>query len=241
MADQSRIRRRRRRLLLVLTGCTVLLIAGVWTDTDARARARHETATLTAANRHLRSLRSQVRAMAATRTATATKRTELEAYIAVTLGQLANTNTSLNSAKQSAFLLGVNIGTLETCLGGVQSALGAIGGGDNTKAANDISIVSDACTELAGGTKSGLVYPFDFPDPDVVLVGQTYFAYATNSVAGNIQIIDSTDLQHWTAVGNALPSLPPWAFKGSTWAPSVTHIGGHYNLYYAVDTIAERH
>ena len=54
--------------------------------------------------------------------------------------------------------------------------------------------------------RSGLVYPFDFPDPDVILVGQTYYAYATNSVAGNIQIIDSTDLTHWTAVGNALPS-----------------------------------
>ena len=158
--------------------------------------------------------------------------------MAVTLGQLAETNTSLNSTKQTAFLLGVNIGTLETCLGGVQSALGAIGGGDNAKAANDISVVSAACTELAGGTKSGLVYPFDFPDPDVILVGQTYYAYATNSVGGNIQIIDSTDLEHWTAIGNALPSLPSWAIKGSTWAPSVIQMGGQYDLYYAVDTIA---
>ena len=170
--------------------------------------------------------------------ATATKRSELEAYIAVTTGQLADTNTSLNSTKQTAFLLGVNIGTLETCLGGVQSALGAINGGDNAKAANDISVVSAACTELAGGTKSGLVYPFDFPDPDVILVGQTYYAYATNSVGGNIQIIDSTDLEHWTAVGNALPNLPSWAIKGSTWAPSVIQIGGQYDLYYAVDTMA---
>jgi hypothetical protein len=224
-------------LLLALSVCTVLLIVSIWTDVHVRARARHETATLAAANRHLRSLRNQVLATTATRTATATKRSELESYIAVTLGQLADTNTSLDSTKQAAFLLGVSIGTLETCLGGVQSALGAIDGGDNTKAANDISIVSDACTVLAGGTKSGLVYPFDFPDPDVILVGRTYYAYATNSVAGNIQIADSTDLQHWTAVGNALPSLPPWAFKGSTWAPSVTHIGGSYNLYYAVDTI----
>ena len=94
---------------------------------------------------------------------------------------------------------------------------------------------------MAGGTKSGLVYPFDFPDPDVILVGQTYYAYATNSVGGNIQIIDSTDLEHWTAVGNALPNLPSWAIKGSTWAPSVIQIGGQYDLYYAVDTIGERH
>ncbi len=215
----------------------MLLIAAVWTDTDARDRARNETARLAAANRHLTSLRHQVTATVATRTATATKRSELEAYMAVTLGQLGNTNSSLNSTKQTAFLLGVNIGTLETCLGGVQSALDAIRFGNNSKAASDISVVSDACTELAGGSNSGLVYPFDFPDPDVILVGQTYYAYATNSVAGNIQIIDSTDFKHWTAVGNALPHLPSWAATGDTWAPSVTRSGGHYNLYYAVDSV----
>jgi hypothetical protein len=237
VVDRSRARRRRRRLLFVLAGCTVLLIAAIWTDTNARDQARHETATLAAANRHLTSLRHQVTATAATRAATATKRSELEAYIAVTLGQLASTNSSLNSTKQTAFLLGVNIGTLETCLGGVQSALDAIRFGNNSKAANDISVVSDACTELAGGSNSGLVYPFDFPDPDVILVGQTYYAYATNSVAGNIQIIDSTDLKQWTAVGNALPHLPPWAATGDTWAPSVTRSGNHYNLYYAVDSV----
>jgi beta-xylosidase len=66
-------------------------------------------------------------------------------------------------------------------------------------------------------------------------VGQTYFAYATNSVAGNIQIIDSTDLSHWTAVGNALPSLPAWATPDNTWAPSVAMIGGTFVLYYAAN------
>jgi arabinan endo-1,5-alpha-L-arabinosidase len=239
VADQARTRRRRRRLLVVISCSVVLLIAAIWTDVDARAQSRHESATLAAANGHLKQLRHQVTATAATRTATATKRSELESYMAVTLGQLASTNSSLNSTKQTAFLLGVNIGTLETCLGGVQSALGDIHGGDNTKAANDISVVSDACTELAGGSDSGLVYPFDFPDPNVILVGQTYYAYATNSVAGNIQIVDSTDLKHWTAVGNALPHLPSWAATGYTWAPSVTRIGGHYNLYYAVDPMGK--
>ena len=69
----------------------------------------------------------------------------------------------------------------------------------------------------------------------MILVGQTYYAYATNSVAGNIQIIDSTDLTHWTAIGNALPHLPSWANTGYTWAPSVAQIGAHYDMYYAVD------
>ncbi len=81
----------------------------------------------------------------------------------------------------------------------------------------------------------GLVYPFDFPDPDVILVGQTYYAYATNSVAGNIQMISSSDLVHWTAIGNALPSLPSWAAANLTWAPGVATLDGHFELYYAVD------
>ena len=104
---------------------------------------------------------------------------------------------------------------------------------NNAGAAKDISAVSGPCTQLAGGSRTGLVYPFDFPDPSVILAGQTYFAYATNSVAGSIQIIESTDLSHWTAVGNALPSLPAWATPDNTWAPSVAMIGGTFVLYYA--------
>ena len=238
MTDPARLVRRRRRILLAVTACVCLLVAAIWTDVDARTRARHGDQALTSANGHLKRLRHQVAATFATGLATETKRSQLESFLAATLGQLASTNSSLSSTKQTAFFLGVNIGTLETCLGGVQNALSAIGNRNNNKAAGDISVVSDACTQLAGGTSSGLVYPFDFPDPDVILVGQTYYAYATNSVAGNIQIIDSTDLEHWTAIGNALPRLPSWANTGYTWAPSVTKIGAHYDMYYAVDPTA---
>ena len=100
-------------------------------------------------------------------------------------------------------------------------------------AAEDISAVSGACLTLDAGSGGGLAYPFDFPDPDVILAGNTYFAYATNSVAGNIQIIQSTNLTSWTAVGNALPALPSWAAPDATWAPAVALIGGAYVLYYA--------
>ena len=139
------------------------------------------------------------------------------------MSQLATTNGSLANTNVHAYVQGVGIDTLQTCLGGVKSAFGHIAAKNNAQAAKDISAVSGACTQLAGGTSTGLVYPFDFPDPAVILVGQTYYAYATNSVAGNIQIIDSTDLSHWTAVGNALPSLPAWASANYTWAP----VGGH--------------
>jgi beta-xylosidase len=95
--------------------------------------------------------------------------------------------------------------------------------------------VSDACLTLDGGTNEGLVYPFDFPDPFVLRVGSSYFAYATNSTEGNIQIIESSDLAHWTAVGNALPELPPWAEPGGTWAPALLQIGSTFLLYYAAE------
>ena len=52
-------------------------------------------------------------------------------------------------------------------------------------------------------------------------------------MAGNIQIIESTDLTNWNAVGNALPTLPAWAAPDATWAPGVAVIGGAYQLYYA--------
>jgi beta-xylosidase len=131
--------------------------------------------------------------------------------------------------------LNVGITTLDTCLGGVENALQQIAAKDNARAAQDISSVSGPCGALENTANDGLVYPFDFPDPDVIVVGQTYYAYATNSVAGNIQIIASNDLTHWTAVGNALPALPAWATPDNTWAPSVDELNGRFMLFYAVD------
>ncbi|MGO8826840.1 MAG: glycoside hydrolase family 43 protein [Acidimicrobiales bacterium] len=235
MADFRRRPRRKWAVAVTIVLGAALLVAAVWTDVQERTRARHEEAALAAAGAHLASLRHDV---AVTRFATAVttgKRNALQASIAVTLSQLASTNEVLAATNVHAFLQGASIDTLQTCLGGVQNALGQISAHDTTQAAKDISSVSGPCSALDGGTSAGLVYPFDFPDPDVILVGQTYFAYATNSVAGNIQIIESTDLTHWTAVGNALPSLPTWAQAQYTWAPAVAFIGGTFVLYYAAN------
>ncbi len=220
--------------MTIVLGIALLTVA-VWTGVQARTRARNEEAALATANAHLASLRHDV---ALTRLATAVstgKRNSLQASIATTLSQLVATNSLLATTNVHASLQGASIDTLQTCLGGVQNALGQISANDNNKAAEDISAVSGPCSALDGGTAAGLVYPFDFPDPDVILVGQTYFAYATNSVAGNVQIIESTDLTHWTAVGNALPHLPAWAEPHYTWAPAVAAIGGTFVLYYAAN------
>src|SRR5438552_7083130 len=61
----------------------------------------------------------------------------------------------------------------------------------------------------------------DFPDPGAVYAGGSYYAFATNGNAQNVQAARSADLAHWTALPDALPNLPSWAYAGRTWAPDV--------------------
>jgi hypothetical protein len=231
-----------RQLRSLLIAGAVAVAAGlgvaIWYDAHAHLRAGSEQSTLRAAQHHLAALRHSVKVTNYANTVTTNRRNGLEASISTTLGQLAGVEASLNSANAGASLEGVGISTLHACLGGVQAALNQVSAHNNGAAANDISAVSVPCAQLDGGANAGLAYPFDFPDPDVILVGHTYYAYATNSVAGNIQIIASTDLTHWNAIGNALPSLPSWAKPDNTWAPSVTRMNGMFLMYYAVDVAA---
>ncbi len=223
---------------LVVAGIVVAvsgLGAAIWYDADAHVRASAEASTLRTAEHHLATLRHD-RALTDYADAVKTNtRNNLQASIGTTMGQLAGVEASLNNANAGASLEGLGIAALHTCLGGVQDALFSIAGHNNPAAAKAISAVSGPCSSLDGGANAGLVYPFDFPDPFVALFGQTYYAYATNSVAGNIQIISSTDLNHWASVGNALPSLPGWAKANETWAPSVTIRNGTYLMYYTAE------
>src|SRR5260370_38188537 len=85
----------------------------------------------------------------------------------------------------------------------------------------------------AGGTFQNPVHGRDFPDPFVLHVGDTYYAYATNAGGINVQTAVSRDLVHWTAGPDALPALPSWSSTGLTWAPTVLRRGdGTYLLYY---------
>jgi beta-xylosidase len=75
----------------------------------------------------------------------------------------------------------------------------------------------------------------DFPDPDVLSVGDNYYAYATNSNQLNIQAARSADLVHWELLGDALPELPAWAVQsfGWAWAPEVfSPAEGDYVMYF---------
>lgn len=78
------------------------------------------------------------------------------------------------------------------------------------------------------------VDPRDFPDPFVLNTGEGYLAFATNSGETNVQVISSRDLERWNTEPDALPILPAWASRGSTWAPAVLTRDGSYVLFYTV-------
>ena len=56
----------------------------------------------------------------------------------------------------------------------------------------------EATSEPASGeTYTNPVYPRDFPDPHAIRVGDTYFAYSTNTGTSYVPVIRSTDLVSW--------------------------------------------
>lgn len=83
-----------------------------------------------------------------------------------------------------------------------------------------------------GTTFQNPVLRNDFPDPHIIRVGESYYAYATNGSGKNVQLSTSTDLVHWSVPREAMPALPTWAKGGFTWAPEVLAVGDRYLLYF---------
>ncbi|MEV0173133.1 family 43 glycosylhydrolase [Streptomyces sp. NPDC050803] len=87
----------------------------------------------------------------------------------------------------------------------------------------------------ASAASSGPVLDRDFPDPDLVKVGDTYHAYATNADGKYVQHATSTDLLNWTvADADALPAVGAWARpdRSLVWAPEVFGADGEFIMYY---------
>lgn len=94
-------------------------------------------------------------------------------------------------------------------------------------------------------------YAGDFPDPSVLRVGNTYYAYGTTINYLNLPVIHSTDLVTWTAratndpdrwwLNDAMPITGSWSeitqvgrrTFGATWAPSVIQRGPYFVAAYA--------
>lgn len=94
--------------------------------------------------------------------------------------------------------------------------------------------------------------PIDFPDPSIMKTGETFYAYSTGAPGGTVQVITSTDLEHWDWVGDAFvgPTIyaaeqhgSSWAvLQGTTWAPSVIERPDNppsqrFVLYYAAKAV----
>jgi hypothetical protein len=201
---------------------------------DELASARHGIETSRRETGRTRDVLAQTATAVAARGA---ERDQVRDSAALTAERLLMTQGSSNAAQGTAFLQQGQIGALQTCIDGVQTSLGFLGGGNRPSAITTLQNVSLACNAAVGangGTHP--VFAFDFPDPYVLRVGNTYYAYATNAGAGDIQVAKSTDLRNWVFVGNALAGLPGWAVPNATWAPSVlpraTDAGTIYITYY---------
>jgi beta-xylosidase len=215
-----------------LTALALLALSVIGYDVAVVTAGHRSERALTVTRRQLVSAQAELtRARARTITVTATRDARREAEVR-TVGEIASANQNLGSESRTKFFQGISIGTLNTCLDGVAQAVSAISAANLGAAVNSIDQASSSCLSL-DGSNTGLVYPYDFPDPFILPVGGVYYGYATNSVAGNIQIIRSTDLTHWTTVGDALPQEPSWAAPNATWAPSVLQRGSTFVLYYS--------
>ncbi|MPY66586.1 family 43 glycosylhydrolase [Deinococcus sp. SDU3-2] len=81
-------------------------------------------------------------------------------------------------------------------------------------------------------TYTNPVIPDDFPDPFILRVGGTYYAYGTNSGGVDLPVLKSSDLVKWQRVGEGMGRLGAWATGGYTWAPEVARTSAGYVLYY---------
>lgn len=76
--------------------------------------------------------------------------------------------------------------------------------------------------------------PLDWGDPDLVAYGGTYYLYSSQPLNWvNVPVEWGRRGGTWSGVHDALPTLPPWAGPGATWAPEVHRFGPRWVLYFA--------
>ena len=83
------------------------------------------------------------------------------------------------------------------------------------------------------------ILPYDYSDPDVIRVGETYLMTSSsfNNVPG-LQILTSRDLVHWQIEDAAIPHVLPGYQQGDkvlgnfVWAPSIREHDGLLYIFY---------
>lgn len=87
----------------------------------------------------------------------------------------------------------------------------------------------------AGDTFSNPVYARYFADPFVLRHGDDYYAYGTSTVTddhGAFEILQSTDLVHWTSLGTAMAAVDGLLARDH-WAPEVAEHEGTFYMYFS--------
>src|SRR4051794_16994355 len=78
----------------------------------------------------------------------------------------------------------------------------------------------------------------DFPDPSILKVGSTWWAFATSTGNIHAQVATANDFDAWTKTGkDALPKLPSWvnAANPQVWAPDVIQrVSGKKLLHFMI-------
>jgi beta-xylosidase len=88
---------------------------------------------------------------------------------------------------------------------------------------------------------SATVFCEDAPDPFVLRVGGSYYAYSTNNLFGNVPVLTAGGIFGRGAGHDALPALPAWSQPGRVWAPSVLALGGRFVMYYSTRVGGSEH
>lgn len=198
-----------------------------------RVSERRASDALAAADGALSSARHDLRTVAAAAAAVSAQQQQVLTSVHGVLTTTASVQQQVARGEPLAYYGAVRVNGFSGCLSGIQQTFLRIASNNLPQAVGAMSAALPDCVLAEGGPADGLSYPFDFPDPSLLRAGNEYYAYATNSVAGNIQVIESPDLVDWTVVGDALPKLPTWASPGATWAPGVVQVGSKYLMYFS--------
>jgi Glycosyl hydrolases family 43 len=225
----------------LLGNSAVRMRAAVDRERDSLANARTVEA---AAERALAGVRDDTAAADTTRTATLAtdaarnaERSKAHALLIKIEQEIATIHQKLTQTQAAQNQVALYSAPRHTCVTGVRTATTALQHGDFTRAIAALTKADAACS-ISLAAVTGARFPYDFPDPSVIEVDSVYYAYSTNSGAGNIQVLVSRDLEKWTLIGDALAALPAWASPGATWAPAVITLGATFRAYYTTREMA---